>query len=56
MEIFNLKHLNKIEGKEKYCVEISNRFATLEDLDTEEGIILLGKLLETLSIFQPNTV
>jgi hypothetical protein len=30
MERFNLKKLNK----EQYCVEISNRFAALENLDT----------------------
>jgi hypothetical protein len=38
MERFNLKKLNKIEGKEKYCVEVSNRFAALEDLDAEVKI------------------
>jgi hypothetical protein len=35
MERFNLKKLNKVEGKEKYHVEVSNRFAALEDLDAE---------------------
>jgi hypothetical protein len=35
MERFLLKKLNKVEGKEQYHVEISNRFATLENLDTE---------------------
>jgi hypothetical protein len=35
MEKFNLKKLNEVEVKEKYSVEVSNRFATLEDLDTE---------------------
>jgi hypothetical protein len=38
IERFNIKKLNKIEGKEKYCVEVSNRFAALEDLDTEMEI------------------
>jgi hypothetical protein len=38
MERFNLKKLNKIEGKEKYRVEVSNRFAGLEDLDAEVEI------------------
>jgi hypothetical protein len=33
MERFNLKKLNKVDGKEQYCVEISNRFAALENLD-----------------------
>jgi hypothetical protein len=38
MEMFNLKMLHEVEGKEKYRVEVSNRFATLEDLDTEVEI------------------
>jgi hypothetical protein len=33
MERFNLKKLNEVEGKEQYRVEVSNRFAALEDLD-----------------------
>jgi hypothetical protein len=32
-ERFDLKKLNEIESKEQYCVEASNRFAALEDLD-----------------------
>jgi uncharacterized FlaG/YvyC family protein len=35
MERFNLKKLNDVEGREQFCVEVSNRFAALEDLDTE---------------------
>jgi hypothetical protein len=35
MERFNLKKLNEVEGKKQYCVEVSNRFAALEDLDAE---------------------
>jgi hypothetical protein len=38
MEKFNFKNLNEVEGKEKYCVEISNRFAALEKLDTEVDV------------------
>jgi hypothetical protein len=38
MERFNLKKLNDVEGKEKYWAEVSNRFAALEDLDTEVEI------------------
>jgi hypothetical protein len=38
VERFNLKNLNKIEGKEKYRIEGSNRFAALEDLDAEVEI------------------
>jgi hypothetical protein len=35
MERFNHKKLNDVEGKEQFRVEVSNRFAALEDLDTE---------------------
>jgi hypothetical protein len=38
MERFNLKKLNEVVGKEQYHVEVSNRFAALEDLDTEVEI------------------
>jgi uncharacterized protein YaaR (DUF327 family) len=38
MERFNLKKLYKVEGKEQYHVEISNRLVALENLDTEEDI------------------
>jgi hypothetical protein len=38
MERINLKKLNYIEGKEQVRVEVSNRFAALEDLDTEMEI------------------
>jgi hypothetical protein len=38
MEMFNLKKLNEVEGKKKYCVEVSNRFAVLETLDAEVDI------------------
>jgi hypothetical protein len=35
---FNLKNLNKVGAKEQCQVEVSNKFATLEDLDTEVEI------------------
>jgi hypothetical protein len=38
MERFNLKKLNEAESKEKYRVEVSNRFAAFEDLDAEVEI------------------
>jgi hypothetical protein len=38
MERFNLKKLNKVEGEEEFRVEISNRFASLKDLDSEVEI------------------
>jgi hypothetical protein len=38
MEKFNVKKLNEVGGKEQYRVEVSNRFAALEDLDAEVEI------------------
>jgi hypothetical protein len=38
MMIFNLKKLNEVGGNEKYRVEVSSRFAALEDLDAEVEI------------------
>jgi hypothetical protein len=38
MERFNLKKLDKVEGREQYRVEISNRFAALENLDDDVDI------------------
>jgi hypothetical protein len=45
MERFNLKKLNEVEGKEQCQVEISNRFAALENLDDD---VEPGKLLEII--------
>jgi hypothetical protein len=51
MESFSLKKLNKVEGKEKYYVEVSNRFAALEDLDTEVEInTIQEKIRENINI------
>jgi hypothetical protein len=49
MERFNLKKLNDVEGKQRYCVEISNTFAALENLDTEGDVNKAYKLLERIS-------
>jgi hypothetical protein len=38
MERFSLKKLNQEEVKEQYCVEISNTFPALENLDTEVDV------------------
>jgi hypothetical protein len=38
VERFNLKKLNEVESKEQYDVEVSNRFAALENLDAEVEI------------------
>jgi hypothetical protein len=45
MEMFNLKKLNYVEGKEKYHVEVSNRFAALQDMDTEGEINSSWKMI-----------
>jgi hypothetical protein len=38
MKRFDLKNLNEVEGKEQYCVEVSNRFAALKCLDSKVEI------------------
>jgi hypothetical protein len=38
MHRFHLKRLKEVEGKEQYCVQISNRFMALENLDAEVDI------------------
>jgi hypothetical protein len=45
MERFKLKKLSEVEGKERYHVEISNRFAALENLDSEGDV---NKAWETI--------
>jgi NADH:ubiquinone oxidoreductase subunit D len=45
VERFNLKKLNEVEGKEQYWVEISNRFAALENLDDDVGINRVWKTI-----------
>jgi hypothetical protein len=48
MKRFNLKKLNDVEGKEQFRFEVSNRFAALEDLDTEVEINSAWKRLERI--------
>jgi hypothetical protein len=38
MERFSLKKLNELEGKEQFRIEVSNRFAALEDLNPKVEI------------------
>jgi hypothetical protein len=45
MEKFHLKKLNKVDGKEWYCVGISNRFLAPKNLDAEVDI---NKAWETI--------
>ena len=37
-ERFNLRKLNELEVKEKYQIEITNRFAALESLDVDKDV------------------
>jgi hypothetical protein len=53
MERFNLKKSNEVEGKVQYRVEVSNRFVAFEDLGAEVELIVLVKLSERISKFQP---
>jgi hypothetical protein len=51
MERFILKKLNEIEGKEQYRIEVSNRFAVLEDFGAEMDIYSAWKTIrETVKI------
>jgi hypothetical protein len=45
VERFDLKKLNEVEVKEKCHVEVTNRFAVLENLDAE---VEINSALETL--------
>jgi hypothetical protein len=45
MERFNFKKLNKVEGKEQYLVEISNKFAALGNLISE---VVIKRTCETI--------
>jgi hypothetical protein len=38
MEMFNPKKLSELEGQEQFSVEVSNRFAALEDFGAEVEI------------------
>jgi len=37
-ERFNLRKLNELEVKEKYQIELTDRFAALENLDVDEDV------------------
>jgi phosphomevalonate kinase len=45
MERFNLDKLNEVEGKEQYCVQVSNRIAHSEELDAEMEINSASKTI-----------
>jgi hypothetical protein len=45
MERFNHKKLNEVRDKEQFHIEVSNRFAVLEDLDVEVEINSAWKMI-----------
>jgi hypothetical protein len=53
MERINLQKINEVKGREKYCVEVPNRFADLEDLNGEMDI---SKTIAENIKFQPKRV
>jgi hypothetical protein len=53
---FNLKKLNKVEGKGQYCVEILNIFAALENLDDEVDINRVWETVRENIKFKPERV
>jgi hypothetical protein len=48
MERFNLKKLNNVEGKEQFCVEVSNSLKLWKIWTQRCKLIVLGKLLERI--------
>jgi len=48
-ERFNLKKLNELGVKEKYQIEIRNRFAALENLNGDENVNRAWKTLKRIS-------
>jgi hypothetical protein len=53
MERFNLKKLREAEGKEKYQVKISNRFAALGNLDGDVDMKRVWETIRGTAKFQP---
>jgi hypothetical protein len=57
VERFNLKKLNAVEGKEQYRVQVSSRFATLENLNTEVEInCAWGTIRENIKILAKDSL
>jgi hypothetical protein len=52
----NLKKLKEIEGKEKYRVEVSNRFGALEDSDAGLKIIIWETIRENKKISEKESL
>ena len=48
-EIFNLRKLNELEVRKQYQIEITNRFAALENVSEDEDINGVGRTLKKIS-------
>jgi len=46
---FNLRKLNEPEAREQYQIEITNRFAALENVNDDEDVNRLGRTLKRIS-------
>ena len=46
---FNLRKLNDLQVRKQYQIEITNRFAGLENVREDEDIIGLGRALKKIS-------
>jgi hypothetical protein len=51
--VVHLEKLDDVDVKEKYRVEISNRFGGFRNFDDSLTVIVLGKVLEQISSPQP---
>jgi hypothetical protein len=49
VERFNLRKLSELEGRKQNQIEITNRFAALENLSDGEDINRLGRTLMRIS-------
>jgi hypothetical protein len=49
VERFNLRRLSELEDRKEYQIEITNRFAALENLSNGEDINRLGRTLKRIS-------
>jgi hypothetical protein len=56
MQRFNLKKLNDVEGKEQFCIEVSNKFAALKDFDAEVEINSAWEMIRENAKFPPKIV
>ena len=50
--IFNLRKLNDLKVRKQYQIEITNRFAALENVSEDEDINRVGRALKKISKLQ----